>query len=146
MTPLLGKFDPEPLPQEVAEASVDQTDIEGPLLDWRAKGHTVTLLGREKLGDREAFKLEEKLRGGEVRVDYIDTETYLLLRTDAARTVGGRRVPLENMFSDYRDVGGLKFPFRIESRARNRPQSVKFVVESVELNPDLDDAIFKMPK
>lgn len=146
VTPLLGKFDPEPLPQEVAEASADQTDIEGPLLDWRAKGHTVTLLGREKVGDREAFKLEAKLRDGEVRVDYIDVETYLLLRTDVARTVGGRRVPLETTFADYRNVEGLEFPFRIEARAKNRPQGVKFLIESVELNPELDDAIFRMPK
>jgi hypothetical protein len=146
VTPLQGRFEPEPLPPEVAAVAVDQVDIEGPLLDWRAKGHTVTLLGRETVGGREAFQLEEKLSSGEVRVDFIDTGTYLLARTDVARTVGGRRVWLETTFSDYRVVEGLQFPHAIESRARNRPQSVKIRIETIELDPVLDDAIFRMPE
>jgi hypothetical protein len=145
VAPLMGHFAPEPLPPETAAAAVDQLDIEGPLVDWRAKGHSVELVGRETIGGRETFKLEERLKGGELRFDYIDAETHLLARTDVARTLGGRRVDLETTFADYRPVGGLVFPHLIESRAKGRPQSLRIVVETTELDPDLDEARFRMP-
>lgn len=140
---LSGRFEPEPLPAESAAAAVDQLDIEGPLVDWREKGHVVELAGRELVGGRATFKLTERLAGGETRIDYLDAESFLLARTDVARTVGGRRVELETTFADYRPVGGLLFPYSIESRARGRARSLKIAVDSIELDPVLDEARFR---
>jgi hypothetical protein len=40
----------------------------------------------------------------------------------------------------------VQFARRIEIGARNRPQRMKIVVDSVEVNPRLDDARFRMPR
>jgi hypothetical protein len=147
VAPLQGQFDPKEMPPEADSAgSVDQHDIEGPLVDWREKGHTVELVGREKLPGGEAFKLKIVLKGGAIRYDYVDVASHLLVRTDFTRIVRGRPVQLHSTLSDYREVGGLFFPHLIETRAEDRPQVIKIAVEKIELNPDLPDARFQFPK
>jgi len=145
VAPLQGKFDPEPLPAETAAAAVDQLDIEGPLVDWRAKGHQVELAGQELIGGKQAYKLKVTLKGGAIRTDYLDPDTFLLLRSDVARPIRGHMVDLATTFADYKAVDGIQFPHSIVSQAKNRPQKVVITVEKIELNPEIDDARFRMP-
>ena len=146
VAPLQGKFDPEPLPAETAAAAVDQIDIEGPLVDWRAKGHQVELAGRETIAGKQAYKLKTTLKGGAIRYDYLDPDTFLLLRTDVARAIRGHMTDLETSFSDYKAVDGIQFPYGIVSQAKNRPQKMVITVEKIELNPEIDEARFRMPQ
>jgi outer membrane lipoprotein-sorting protein len=147
VAPLQGQFEPKAMPPETDAASgLDQRDIEGPLVDWREKGHVVELVGREKLPGGEADKLKVTLKGGTVRYDYVDVTTHQVVRSDVTRIVKGHATQLENTFSDFREEGGLVFPHRIETKVKDRPQVVKITVEKVELNPDLDDARFQFPK
>ena len=53
---------------------------------------------------------------------------------------------LQNTFSDFRDEGGIVFPHAIETHAKDRPQTLRIVVKRVELDPELDDARFRMPE
>jgi hypothetical protein len=145
VSPLDGSLAPEPLSSENTELAVELCDIEGPLVDWKAKGHQVELVGREKLLDREAFKLRVALKSGPLRFLYLDAQSYLLVRTETTRVLRGQNLELETTFGDYRDVGGLLFPYSIESGARDRPRRLSVIVEKVELNPALDDARFRMP-
>ena len=147
VAPLQGQFEPQVVAPEVdSAAGVDQRDIEGPLVNWREKGHVVELVGREMLPGGEAFKLKLTLKGGAIRYDYVDVASYLLVRSDFTRMIRGRPVELQNTFSDFREVGGLVFPHRIESRAKDRPEVITIEVETIELNPDLDDARFRLPE
>jgi outer membrane lipoprotein-sorting protein len=145
VAPLQGQFEPQAMPPE-AEPAVDQRDIEGPLVDWREKGHVVELVGREKLPGGEAFKLKVALKGGGVRYDYVDVASRQIVRSDVPRTVRGRAVQLENTFSEFRQVGGLVFPNLIETHVKDRPQVLRIAVEKIELDPDLDDARFRFPR
>jgi outer membrane lipoprotein-sorting protein len=146
VAPLKGVFEPRVVEPEADSAGeVDQRDIEGPLVDWRGKGHLVELVGREILPGGEAFKLKVTLADGTVRYDYVDVETRLVVRSDFTRILRGRPVVLENSFSDFREVDGLVFPFRIETRVQNRPEVIAISVDEIELNPNLDDARFRLP-
>ena len=146
VAPLVGEFEPRRVPPEQdAAGGVDQLDIEGPLVDWRAKGHRVELAGREKLAGGEAFRLKVTLAGGVVRHDYVDVATRQVVRTDATRIVQGRPAELRNAFSDFRAVGGIVFPHRIESSSPDRPRTITIVVESIELDPAIDPARFRFP-
>jgi hypothetical protein len=147
IAPLQGEFEPKvmtPEGQETAEA--DQRDIEGPLVDWREKGHVVKLVGRETLPGGEAFKLEVTLKWGAVRHVYVDVASRQIVRSDVTRTVRGRPVQLETTFSDFRKVGGLVFPHLIDTHVKDRPQAIRIVVEKIELDPELDDARFQFPR
>jgi outer membrane lipoprotein-sorting protein len=147
IAPLQGEFEPRAMPPEAeATAGVDQRDIEGPLLNWREKGHVVELVGSEALPGGEAFQLKVTLAGGAVRYDWVDAATHQIVRSRVTRTIRGRTVELDNLFSEFRTVGGLVFPHHIETRAKDRPEVLTITVEKIELDPSLDDARFRMPE
>jgi len=65
VAPLQGVFEPQAVPPEAdAAGGVDQRDIEGPLVNWRAKGHAVEHVGPETLPGGEAFNLKLTHKGG----------------------------------------------------------------------------------
>jgi outer membrane lipoprotein-sorting protein len=145
VSPFDGSFAPELMEGEEARQTADQAEIEGPLADWKAKGHRVSLSGKENLGGREVYKLEVTLSSGRVLQHYLDAGSYLPVRTQSTRLVRGYTVTLETTFGDYREVGGVLFPHSIETGAAGRPQRLKVTIEAIEVNPTLDDARFEMP-
>lgn len=147
VAPLQGQLEPRAVAPDVdAAGGVDQRDIEGPLVDWREKGHSVELVGREALPGGEAFKLKVTLAGGAVRYDYVDVATRQVVRSDVPRVVRGHAVVLENTFSDFREVDGLVFPHHVETHVTDRPEVLTVDIDKVELDPDLDDALFRLPE
>lgn len=147
VAPLQGIFEPEVIePGEDSKAGLDERDIEGPLLGWREKGHLVELIGRETLAGAEAFKLKVTLAHGGIRYDYIDVESRLLVRSDKTKMIRGRALWLEETYSDFREVDGLVFPHLIETHVTERPETITIVVETIELNPELDEARFRLPE
>ncbi len=145
VSPFDGSLAPEPMDDEEARQTADQADIEGPLPDWKAKGHRVILVGKESLTGREVYKLEVTLRSGRVLHQYLDAGTFLPVRSETTRLVRGRSIQVETTFDDYRAVGGVLFPHSIETGALGRPQRLKVAVEAIEVNPSLDDTRFEMP-
>jgi len=146
VSPLDGRLEPEPLSAEEAVLAAEQADFEGPLVDWKAKGHTVELVGKEALPGGPAHRLKVTLKSGAVRRIWVDAETGLVVRTASTRAVRGREVAIETAFGDFRETGGVTFARSIETGVRGRPQRMSIVVESVEVNPVLDEARFRMPR
>jgi outer membrane lipoprotein-sorting protein len=56
-----------------------------------------------------------------------------------------QEIPIANLLGDYRDVNGLKFPFEMDTDSSATPQRRKFVIDKVEINPQIDDARFTKP-
>lgn len=145
VAPLSGSFEPEPMSDLDASAAIEQSDIVGSLVNWKAKGHSVELLGTEKIDGRETFKLKVTLSSGAVQTDYLDAESALLVRKETTRTLGGRTIEVATTFSDFRSVGGVVFPHTIRSGAKDQPEYLEVIVEEAELNGPIDDARFEMP-
>jgi outer membrane lipoprotein-sorting protein len=146
VSPLDGSFDAEPLPDDEAAASAEQADIEGPLVDWKAKGHKVELVGTASLPGGPAHELKVTLKSGAVRRVFVDAATGFIVRMESTRRVRGHDVALETDFGDYRKTDGVAFPYSVEGSARGRPNRLRIVVDSVEVNPRLDESRFTMPR
>jgi len=145
VSPFSGDVDPRQLPDDVVSEAAEQADIEGPLVDWKAKGHRVELAGRETLAGREAYKLTLTLGSGAVMDEYIDAKTFHLVRSDSTRQVRGRSVRIQTTFGDFKKTRGVLFPRLIEVEAAGRPQRLRVVVDTIALNPPLSDARFELP-
>lgn len=143
--PIAGSFEPELMSEPDANEAIEDADLVGALVDWKAKGHSVELLGNESVDGREAFKLKVTLAGGGVRTDYLDAETALLVRREATETIRGRTVEVATTYSDFRDVEGVVFPHRIRSTAKGTAEYLEVIVEEADLNPEIDDRRFEIP-
>jgi hypothetical protein len=146
VSPLDGRFEPEPLSAEAAAVSAEQADFEGPLVDWKAKGHKLKLVGETALPAGKAHQIEVTLKSGVVRRLWLDATSGLLVRSESTRKLRGHETAVEVAYSDYREAGGLRFAHAIEIGARGRPQRLRITVEKVELNPALDESRFAVPR
>ena len=146
VSPFDSEMEPRPMPGEAARLALEQADFGGPLLGWKEKGHAVELVGRVTEGGREAWKLKVTPKGGTPRQLYLDAQTYLLVRSESPRAVGGHAIETETTFADYREIGGLQIAHSIEIGIKGRPRRISVVVEKVEIDPVLDDSRFRMPE
>jgi outer membrane lipoprotein-sorting protein len=133
-------------PDEAAEARAEADVDMSPLVDSAAKGYSVELQGRDRLPGGETFKLLVRGKDGPPRTMHLDTRTHLVVEILDHRQVDGKSVEMVTEIGDYRTVGGLAFPHRLEVGPRDAPdQRQRLVLEKVEINPPLDDARFSMP-
>ncbi len=143
--PFMGQKDPEFGSEEENKTAQDDADFDGVLMDYKAKGHTVELVGKEPVEGADAFKLKVTRKNGNTEYHYLDAETYLLVKQEAKVKRRGTEIDGETTFSDYKDVNGYMQPFSMESGAKGAPQKQKMVFTKIELNVALDDTHFNMP-
>jgi outer membrane lipoprotein-sorting protein len=143
--PFMGKKDPEYGTDEDNKNAQDDADFDGTLVDWKAKGHTVELVGKESVEGADAYKLKVTKKNGKIEYHYLDAETYLLVKTEGVAKVRGTEMEVETTFSDYKDVDGYMQPFSIEQGAKGMPQKQKMTFSKIELNVPIDDSRFAFP-
>ena len=67
------------------------------------------------------------------------------MRIEGKRTIRGTVIEGESVLGDYREAGGILWPYSIRSGARGNPEKQTLTVEKIEVDPVLDDARFRMP-
>jgi len=140
INPSMGTSEPQVMDAATAEAMLEQSDLDGPLIDWQADGNSVSLVGTESVDGVDAFVLEVTYPTGNTSRYYLDPATYLVMQVTADRAATGATV---TKMSDYRDIGrGLKVPFHVESTAPQGSQEVTW--DAFELDVEVDDAMFSM--
>lgn len=145
--PFLGKKDPEEMTGDDLKDIIEQADlIEGPLFNWKDKGHTVELIGEDTVEGTPAWKLKLTRKTGDVSTIWLDKEAYVEIKSEGKRKRGDQEIELETTYGDYKEVGGLVFPHSILSKPKGAPQGASITIDSIELNPTIDDAVFAMPK
>jgi outer membrane lipoprotein-sorting protein len=144
--PFTGNTDPEEVPDDQAEDLWDQADVDGPLVGWEESGHTVELLGMEETEGTQAYKLKITMKSGTVQYYFLDAEYFVPIKMEGVRNVQGRTVELEQIVSDYKEVGGLMIPHSLEVRPKGAPAGQAFTIELVELNIEMADSLFVMPE
>ena len=113
-------------------------------IGYKDRGTKIVLAGKEKVGDKDAYVLSVTPASGPASRVWIDAESYLPLKTST--TIDTPETgPLEQIteFSDYRDVDGVKVPFRLSATSAVQSYTVK--VTSVEHNVKIDPTLFAKP-
>jgi outer membrane lipoprotein-sorting protein len=138
---------PEPM---AAQAREVDADFDGDLLvDWKAKGHTVTLDGRETVGGVETWKLTVTTKSGAVRQIFLDATTYLDYQHVGSMPLPNKRErEFTITFGNWQEVEGVKFPFDADEERREGQinQSLATYTHKIELNVPMDDTLFKTPE
>jgi len=146
LRPYLGRRTVEPYTPEELKSASYESDVDGPLVDYAVKGNKVELEGVEKVENQDAYKLKVTLKGGLVQHIWLDAGTFLEVKVEGTpRRMDNKMRPVAIYLRDYRSVNGLKVPYVIETAVEGNRETHKMFIESVAVNPKLDDALFAMP-
>jgi len=147
LRPYLNRDDVEPFTTDEAKAEAAKADLEGPLLDYAAKGSQVALEGMEPVEGHNAYKLKLTMKSGEVQHIWIDAQSFLDVKLEGTpRRMDGKMRSVWIYQSDFRSVQGLMVPYLYETAIDGNPHPHKMIVESVTVNRTLDDARFTKPQ
>jgi hypothetical protein len=157
LRPYLNRLEVEPYTAEEAKVASMQSELDGPLVDYVAKGTRVESDGREKVEGRDTYKLKLTLKSGDVTHVWVDAQTFLEAKVEGQpRRLDGTNHPVEVYYRDYRNVNGLEIPFVLETRVlpvaktasgfRDTPvPPEKTLIEKVVINPKFDAGLFSKP-
>lgn len=136
--PVMGTGQPEQLTGNDAISALDQSDFDGPLIDYKAKGSTVTLMEPAMVAGKSAHHLRVTRVDMPTQHIYLDPETFVELRI----TTEGA-APTDTELSDYREVDGVKVPYVIKIK-QGTTVVVTMTMKTVEFNTALEDSLFKV--
>jgi outer membrane lipoprotein-sorting protein len=123
----------------------DESDMDGPLVDYKTKGSQVELVGKEDAEGKAVYRLKITSKTGEVRSYVIDAATFLTTKWEGIRKVGEQELPWESVLSDYHEVQGLKFPFKIEQGSPGTDYKQTLTINKIEINSKIDESHFAKP-
>lgn len=117
------------------------------MLDWKTNYKKVEIEGIGKAGGEDAYIVSFEPINGTAFKEYYSTTTFLLLRREGVLTssTSSQQLPYSVAFSDYRDVDGIKLPFKTINNSISNGNIVS-VIKSVKHNVPIDDKIFAARK
>ncbi|MGA7274674.1 MAG: hypothetical protein WBX14_07495 [Candidatus Udaeobacter sp.] len=145
ISPFFGRKDPERMSADDVKALVEDAEIDGPLVDWQAKGNTIEYLGTEDVDGTPAHKLKVVRKNGDVSFVYLDPNHFLEIRILTQRTIHGAYEEVETDLGDYEKAGGVFVPTSIEFGAKGAADKQRIIIDKVEANVPVDDDIFHFP-
>lgn len=112
-------------------------------LKWRELYPKVELVGKEKLGEREVYKVELTPASGKPTTRFYDAETFLVAAQTMKRTTAQGTFDVRVEVSDYREVDGVKGAFLVKQITAG--QEILIKIADVKNNVAIDDALFTKP-
>jgi len=146
VNPMLGIETPQPVPGPAADLAKNSADFDGALLNYKAKGNTIELVGTEKLDGNDVYHLKVTMKGGPVQHYLLDAASGIELRMSAEVDLGsGQKQTLTTDMTNYRQVNGIMIPHTVTQTAGGRTL-LQWTINTVEFNSVPDDSIFRIPK
>ncbi len=144
INPFQGGTEPQKSDEEQTKDAVEDADLDGVLMDYKAKGHSVELVGKEDVEGTAAYKLKVTKKSGKVDYQFLDAKTFLPLKTITRRKQMGQELEIEVLPSGFKPVNGVLMPHALEQKMGGRGM-MQLTVDKIEVNVAIDDAQFKMP-
>jgi hypothetical protein len=143
--PFLGRATPELMTDAELREAADSAEPYGLLYNFAARGSDVEFVGQESIDGRDTFKLKVTLSRGAVRWLYLDTETALEVKLETMRTISGRERLVQTSYDNWQETDGLLISRWQETLTVGDTESHFLTVDSVTVNPLLEDSRFRMP-
>jgi hypothetical protein len=146
INPFAPNKDVQPMGADDLRNISDESDFDGPLLDYQSKGNHIELAGQDQVDGKPVNLLKLTNKNGEARTYFFDAATNLLLKWVGKRKVENQELDVETFFRDYREVNGLKFAFEVDSDTPGTQLMQKITVEKIELDTEIDPLRFGKPQ
>ncbi len=145
--PFLNRNEVETYTPSQLKSAAAQQDLDGPLMDYAAKGTQIALVSFETVEGRPAYKLLLTLRDGDKRSLWVDAGSFLELKMQGEpRKLDGKMRNVALYFRDYKTEHGLTMPRLEETAVEGVKQANKMTITRVAVNEPLDDSLFRRPQ
>ena len=146
VNPMTGSSSPEKVDDETAKSFKVRAKIISPLITYKEDGAKVELLENTKLNGKDVFKIKYTNSDNDVTTYYVDAENYLVVRSDKKVKQMGKELDSETSYSNFRKVGEINMPFMMETKtSESKMGSQIMILDKIEINPTIEDAVFQMP-
>ena len=136
--PFQGQTTAEPMTADQLKESADDLDVQGKLVDYKSKGHSVEYLGKDDVEGTECFKIKITTKAGNVETVFIDPKSYYIVRSVVKRTANGQETDVQSDLSNFQKLPeGIVVPFSI-----TLPFG-EMVISKAEVNKKIDESTFK---
>lgn len=140
--PFQGQTKPEPMAKEDVKMSKSSLDLTGELVDYAAKGNKLEFLGKDEFEGTDVFKIQVVDKDGNISTDYVDVNTYYIIKTTSKRKIEDKEIESATIMSDFKKLdNGVVMPHSIDTGMGGA-----LIVKKYEINPKIDFSIFEMPK
>jgi len=139
--------------EDLENFKLNLNDFPDSFYDYKNKGYTVELVGKETVEGTETYKVKlvkEPMTVDGQKVDdinyyYFDTENFVPIVQESEIPSGPMKGAMSHtVLSDFQEVDGLYFAFSMSQGIKDGP-SQPFTIEAIELNPKVDDSVFSFP-
>ena len=154
--PFLDRTDYEPYTQEESASAAQQPDLDGPLMNYAAKGSSIQLAGMETVENRPQYRLHITMKDGHTQDLWIDAKTFLETKAEGTpRRLDGETRPVEIAYRDYRSVNGITMPYLLEThvaagigpgKTRADAMTERVLIKEIKVNPHVSDGDFAPPR
>ena len=117
------------------------------MLDWKSKYRSVDVTGIAKCGEEQCYTVAFTPEKGSKFTEFYSTKSFLLIRRDGVQvsSTNSMEIAYTLMFSDYKEVDGVKLPFKTTSSSAMNGNVVTFL-KTVKHNAPVEDSIFRPRK
>ena len=136
--PFQGQTQPEPMTAEDIKEGQQDMDAQDELIDYKGKGTTVELLGKDDVDGTECYKLLVTFKSGKSESLFIDPASYHIIRQVAKQKANGQEMDITTNFSNYQ-----KLPEGIVVAMSMTLPFGELNIKKVEVNKPVDEMIFK---
>ena len=136
--PFQGQTQPEPMTAEDIKEGQQDMDAQDELVDYKGKGTTVELLGKDDVDGTECYKLLVTFKSGKSESLFIDPASYHIIRQVAKQKANGQEMDVITNFSNYQ-----KLPEGIVVAMSMTLPFGELNIKKVEVNKPVDEMIFK---
>lgn len=135
--PFQGQTKPDAMTADQLKEGKDQLDLEGELVNYKEKGHTVEYLGMDDVEGTDCHKLKVLTKSGNTHYILIDPNSFHMVRRISKQKADGKEFEMQMDFANYKEVeGGYLFPHTVTSMGG----PVEFT--KITVNGALDDNAF----
>ena len=136
--PIRGMDAPEDMSADQFKAGQNQLDLHGTFYNYKDKGTTVELIGKENVDGAETNKLKVTFKNGIVSNYFIDTKTNRVVKTSGMMNVNGQDMEVSTSYGDYKqNADGYWFAYSITT------QQGTIVYDKITTNMPVDESIYK---
>ena len=141
--PMMGQTAPEQMKAEDLKTSQSELDVKAKNhVDVKANVTKAELVGKEKMGGVDCFKVKVTDKNNEEETLYFDATTYYLVAVKGKVSAQGQEVEVTQNFSDFQKLdGGIVMAMKVEVAGQG-----DLTLKTVEVNKPIDESVFKPAK